>query len=725
MKGGKVQFEVEGESGAQGNTLRAHQVRAESSLGRTTTGIEGAATSDEEMLRMLAYRGRIESSLRKLHEKMTSERKQEEEVLDKNNLGIIYNLPTQYDIGVYQTVGGKKTQEDTFTIVPTIADDGCLLAIFDGHGDSSSFDESYVAGRHTVSDKGGFGLSSGQSISINCALKLKEIFESNISDDADRSGWAGRSSEAVRRVNADKANKMWDAQGGGAKATGDNLEDFYNNLFNDLQDDILGPDVGPGAERVDSEEAKKELNWREKLLLSNGTTAVIAYLENDNLTVANVGDARAVLGTVDDSGGMKAHALSYDHIVFEVEGGKKLIPEEYIEQPGTDSLFYISGLTGKSEYDRVTEAGGEIILDRNRTNYRLQSTHAQLTLEGETTRSIGDKCFAGKSNIPNVYEVPDINAVKGRVLILACDGLWDNEIGLTNEEAVNHAITRLNAGANSGTISKELADLCVMKNTHNKKKQDNTTVIVVDLLKKDGATVSSLTGASAGQIKHLSEQSEKNKSIDLIKKYNPDLTDEELDEIHEKLLILESDKENTLHRVAGTILSADEKSLEDSLTSIGATPSEFFDVVNTPTTEGGPPPDDGPPDDGPPGDGPPDDDPPDDDGVFSVQMPDEKTAPTKIILTEVSTGNKYKLKPPNKDPASGSRIDNKKLKALFLPQGHDIPSKYNNWSFYGYKKEGEVAWTLCSVNIDNLGNWVAKNWSPLRGSNVQYKLTNS
>ena len=163
-----------------------------------------------------------------------------------------------------------------------------------------------------------------------------------------------------------------------------------------------------------------------------------------------------------------------------------------------DSPYYVSGLeSGIDEKKRVEDARGTILFEPRSHTYRIVATSGVNAALMEVTRSIGDMRYAGKSVIPNIYQVDLSTLENPRVLILACDGLWNPEIGFTKEEAVAHSIKRLDEGVSVGTISKELVDMCTDKKTGDTRvKQDNTTVIVVDLSRIDTGTVESLTKAS-------------------------------------------------------------------------------------------------------------------------------------------------------------------------------------------------------------------------------------
>ncbi len=158
-----------------------------------------------------------------------------------------------------------------------------------------------------------------------------------------------------------------------------------------------------------------------------GTTAVTAFIEGRKLTVANVGDARAVL----ERGG-KVLRLSEEHKVR----------------------------TPKEE-KRITEAGGKITAYRGRTYVEGQGNML------EVSRSLGDGSFRPfVTHEPVFYEV-ELNQ-ECKKLILACDGLWDV---MSDQEAV--ALIK-NAPA-AEAAAQLLKNEALRRNS-----KDNITVIVVN-----------------------------------------------------------------------------------------------------------------------------------------------------------------------------------------------------------------------------------------------------
>ena len=173
----------------------------------------------------------------------------------------------------------------------------------------------------------------------------------------------------------------------------------------------------------------------------SGTTALVAHLRGRRLYVANVGDSRAVLGTVRGGGGdgassarvkpgapVDAVAMSWDHTPFR-----------------------------KDEYERVLRAGARVLtLDQMEG---LKDASGPCWTDEDTdsadpprlwmpdalypgtafTRSIGDAAAERIGVIPDA-EVRVRGLVPAdRFLVLASDGVWEF---ISNQDAVNYVAAR-------------------------------------------------------------------------------------------------------------------------------------------------------------------------------------------------------------------------------------------------------------------------------------------
>ena len=148
----------------------------------------------------------------------------------------------------------------------------------------------------------------------------------------------------------------------------------------------------------------------------SGACACAAHIDGPHLHVANVGDARAVLGVQNDDGSWSAKYMSYEHNAFnrnEVDNIKS-------SHPSSESSFVIKN-------DRLLgllaplRAFGDV-----RFKWRLSELkHLQAKLGGYLHNVVP----------PNYYTPPYLNAhpetlyhrltPKDRFLVLASDGLWE------------------------------------------------------------------------------------------------------------------------------------------------------------------------------------------------------------------------------------------------------------------------------------------------------------
>jgi len=128
--------------------------------------------------------------------------------------------------------------------------------------------------------------------------------------------------------------------------------------------------------------------------IESGTTAVIAFFEDQTLIVANVGDSRAVL----DRGKLGVKRLSHDHKADDPDEIKR------IEEVG-------GFVTPKIEGVDVARVNGIIAI----------------------ARALGDKEF-GELVSPQPYISETTLTKNDKRLILACDGVWDV---ISDQEAVS------------------------------------------------------------------------------------------------------------------------------------------------------------------------------------------------------------------------------------------------------------------------------------------------
>lgn len=172
-----------------------------------------------------------------------------------------------------------------------------------------------------------------------------------------------------------------------------------------------------------------------------GTCAVVALIENNNLTVANVGDSRAVLCRAG-----QAIALSQDHTITRER-------EAFLARGGT--------IIGETEDD-----------------FELSGPTIFLTVG----RAIGDHEISALSAEPDI--VTTSIEPEDEFLILACDGIFEDDYVLDRQQAVNVVKQSLQENADNPDRAKiaaqKLVDVAYEKGTN-----DNLSAIVV-LLNQNG-----------------------------------------------------------------------------------------------------------------------------------------------------------------------------------------------------------------------------------------------
>ncbi|EDR27053.1 protein phosphatase 2C, putative [Entamoeba dispar SAW760] len=168
-----------------------------------------------------------------------------------------------------------------------------------------------------------------------------------------------------------------------------------------------------------------------------GCTSVVILIIDNTIYCGNAGDSRSVM--------LK---------------GDNVIPLSVDHKPSL-----------QSEIDRITLAGGTI--DNGRVNGNLN-----------LTRTIGDLMYKRQSELPPQSQIiscyPDITqqAMDGteKLIILACDGIWDV---LTNEQCVEKVLEYLKQGNSLKETCEKIANDCLSKEPYSKPGWDNMTLLVV------------------------------------------------------------------------------------------------------------------------------------------------------------------------------------------------------------------------------------------------------
>ncbi|MDR3646283.1 MAG: PP2C family protein-serine/threonine phosphatase [Candidatus Babeliales bacterium] len=221
-------------------------------------------------------------------------------------------------------------------------------------------------------------------------------------------------------------------------------ENLYTKFLNKLEKEVdIKTSLATIIEEFNSELPEK---LGEDVAELQGSTAVVAVIQDDKITVANVGDSRAVL-----SRNGQAVALSVDH--------KPNNPREKtrIIKKAKEGVY--------NEYDDKTIY---VCLLISGTGIRDKSCRHVLAV----SRSLGDTKFA-----PYVISEPEIIeheiSPEDEFIILASDGIWDV---ITSQNAVDLVNNQLSKNMNLNDIAKYLISVALRAGS-----KDNLTVIIIKL----------------------------------------------------------------------------------------------------------------------------------------------------------------------------------------------------------------------------------------------------
>ncbi|EGR33249.1 protein phosphatase 2c, putative [Ichthyophthirius multifiliis] len=198
-------------------------------------------------------------------------------------------------------------------------------------------------------------------------------------------------------------------------------------------------------ELLESNEGQKQLieileqKDKNKKNSNAGCTANIVLIANQNLYVANAGDARALLY----SNGQPVR-MSEDHK-----------PEN------------------QQELERILQAGGNVYDGRVNGNLNL-------------SRAIGDLQYKNNKNLTVdkqlIIAVPDIKVKKiekeDKFIIIGCDGVWET---LSDKKICRICDTQLQNGIGAEKIVEELLDLMIAPDTLSGCGCDNMTIMLITL----------------------------------------------------------------------------------------------------------------------------------------------------------------------------------------------------------------------------------------------------
>ncbi|KAI8462570.1 MAG: phosphatase 2C-like domain-containing protein [Monoraphidium minutum] len=184
--------------------------------------------------------------------------------------------------------------------------------------------------------------------------------------------------------------------------------------------------------------------------LEFGATCTVALLQGRRLVVGNVGDSSAVLGSLDDEGGVTARLLTFQHCGL---------------QP--------------TEAARISEGYGGSVQIMPQDGYMAVSGGMWAGYQLSVTRALGHKHMESFG----VLHQPSVMCVDLRpedcCVVLASDGVWDV---MDPREVVNRAMDALSGGAGARAAARQLVEDAVsLAQGAPSGDADNTSAVVIAL----------------------------------------------------------------------------------------------------------------------------------------------------------------------------------------------------------------------------------------------------
>jgi len=164
----------------------------------------------------------------------------------------------------------------------------------------------------------------------------------------------------------------------------------------------------------------------------SGTTAVCAFISNENIYIANCGDSRAVLCR---------NAVP----IFSTQDHKPILP---------------------SEKERIVNAGGSVMVQR--VNGSLAVSRALGDYDYKNVSELG-QCEQLVSPEPEIF--CQERDPQDYFLVLACDGVWDV---MSNEAVCSFISNRLRLTDDLELICNQVIDTCLHKGS-----RDNMSIILI------------------------------------------------------------------------------------------------------------------------------------------------------------------------------------------------------------------------------------------------------
>ncbi|XP_024368356.1 probable protein phosphatase 2C 33 isoform X3 [Physcomitrium patens] len=183
------------------------------------------------------------------------------------------------------------------------------------------------------------------------------------------------------------------------------------------------------------EEMDKELRTHPAIdSLYSGSTTVTVLKQGQHLVVGNVGDSRAIMGTLDDNGSWKAAQLTVDL----KPSLPSMVPSlcyyfTFTFQNNSHAYLYNILLSSSEEAERIRKCSGRVFALHDEPEIMRVWLPFEDSPGLAMARAFGDFCLKDYG----VIAVPEITYCqvtdRDKFIILATDGIWDV---LSNEEAV-------------------------------------------------------------------------------------------------------------------------------------------------------------------------------------------------------------------------------------------------------------------------------------------------
>lgn len=190
---------------------------------------------------------------------------------------------------------------------------------------------------------------------------------------------------------------------GGANAAKYTTKNLYNNFL---------AEKGAIPNRLIQAFEKTDQDIQQEM--KDGTTAVVAFIDGNKAYIANAGDARALI-------------IRNGNVITATKDHKPSDPaEEARIKAAGGKILYLTDSSKQAE--KLHKEGKTVQLVGRGHGHRVIPRIVGKQGSLAVARSLGDRGYIGASATPDIYEQKLQN---GDIIVLACDGLWDE---LSNEK---------------------------------------------------------------------------------------------------------------------------------------------------------------------------------------------------------------------------------------------------------------------------------------------------